>query len=115
MRGGARYGFSDAGGMNCLFEGTAMSINSVNSTTTAELGSATSADSTGTAASATVTIMNSAAPCRRIEEVDPTNPADPTQYMSQLASFSSVEQQVETNSTLDSCWPLRPAAWSARP
>jgi flagellar basal-body rod modification protein FlgD len=32
---------------------------------------------------------------------DPTSPADPTQYMSQLASFSAVEQQVQTNSTLD--------------
>ena len=33
---------------------------------------------------------------------DPTSPTDPTQYMSQLASFSSVGQQVQTNSTLDS-------------
>lgn len=32
---------------------------------------------------------------------DPTSPTDPTQYMSQLASFSTVEQQVQTNSTLD--------------
>jgi flagellar basal-body rod modification protein FlgD len=32
---------------------------------------------------------------------DPTSPTDPTQYMSQLASFSAVEQQVQTNATLD--------------
>ncbi len=32
---------------------------------------------------------------------DPTAPTDPTQYMSQLASFSTVEQQVQTNATLD--------------
>ncbi|QBR72574.1 flagellar biosynthesis protein FlgD [Beijerinckiaceae bacterium] len=32
---------------------------------------------------------------------DPTSPTDPTQYMSQLASFSSVGQQVQTNATLE--------------
>jgi flagellar basal-body rod modification protein FlgD len=37
-----------------------------------------------------------------LQNQDPTSPTDPTQYMSQLASFSSVEQQVQTNSTLDS-------------
>ncbi|HXW70755.1 MAG TPA: flagellar hook assembly protein FlgD [Methylocella sp.] len=36
-----------------------------------------------------------------LQNQDPTSPTDPTQYMSQLASFSSVEQQVQTNSTLD--------------
>lgn len=35
-----------------------------------------------------------------LKNQDPTSPTDPTQYMSQLASFSSVEQQVQTNSTL---------------
>lgn len=33
---------------------------------------------------------------------DPTNPTDPMQYTSQLASFSAVEQQVNANSKLDS-------------
>jgi flagellar basal-body rod modification protein FlgD len=37
-----------------------------------------------------------------LKNQDPTNPTDPTQFMSQLASFSSVEQQVRTNSTLES-------------
>ena len=33
---------------------------------------------------------------------DPTQPMDPTQQLSQLASFSAVEQQVQTNATLTS-------------
>lgn len=36
-----------------------------------------------------------------LQHQDPTSPTDPTQYMSQLASFSAVEQQVQTNATLD--------------
>ena len=32
---------------------------------------------------------------------DPTNPTDSTQYMSQLAQLSSVEQAVQTNAKLD--------------
>jgi flagellar basal-body rod modification protein FlgD len=36
-----------------------------------------------------------------LKNQDPTAPTDPTQYMSQLASFSTVEQQVQTNATLD--------------
>ncbi len=36
-----------------------------------------------------------------LQNQDPTAPTDPTQYMSQLASFSSVEQQINTNSKLD--------------
>ncbi|MGO9546975.1 MAG: flagellar hook assembly protein FlgD [Rhodomicrobium sp.] len=38
----------------------------------------------------------------QLQNQDPTNPTDPTQFVSQLASFSSVEQQVNTNSKLDS-------------
>jgi flagellar basal-body rod modification protein FlgD len=33
---------------------------------------------------------------------DPTEPMDPTQTVSQLASFSAVEQAVKTNTTLSS-------------
>ena len=33
---------------------------------------------------------------------DPTQPMDPTQQIAQLASFSSVEQNIKTNSKLDS-------------
>ena len=32
---------------------------------------------------------------------DPTNPTDSTQYLSQLAAFSSVEQTIQTNTKLD--------------
>ena len=33
---------------------------------------------------------------------DPTNPTDSAEYLSQLASFSSVEQQLQSNAKLDS-------------
>ena len=33
---------------------------------------------------------------------DPTKPTDPAQFVAQLASFSSVEQAIKTNSKLDS-------------
>ena len=36
-----------------------------------------------------------------LKNQDPTNPTDPTQYMSQLASFSAVGQNVQTNQKLD--------------
>ena len=32
---------------------------------------------------------------------DPTEPADTSQYMAQLASFSSVEQEIQSNAKLD--------------
>ena len=38
----------------------------------------------------------------QMQHQDPTNPADPTQFVSELASFSSVEQGVQTNTKLDS-------------
>jgi flagellar basal-body rod modification protein FlgD len=37
----------------------------------------------------------------QLKNQDPTNPSDPTAFVSQLAAFSSVEQQVNTNSKLD--------------
>ncbi len=36
-----------------------------------------------------------------MQNQDPTNPTDPTQYMSQIASFSAVEQQINANQKLD--------------
>ena len=33
---------------------------------------------------------------------DPTNPTDTSQYMSQFAQFSTVEQSIQTNNKLDS-------------
>lgn len=38
----------------------------------------------------------------QLQNQDPTNPMDSTEYLSQLASFSQVEQQITTNSKLDS-------------
>jgi flagellar basal-body rod modification protein FlgD len=37
----------------------------------------------------------------QLQNQDPTNPSDPTAFVSQLASFSAVEQQVNANSKLD--------------
>src|SRR3954453_10133229 len=37
----------------------------------------------------------------QMKNQDPTNPTDSSQYLSQLASFSAVEQAVQTNSKLD--------------
>ena len=38
----------------------------------------------------------------QLKNQDPTQPSDSTQFVSQLASFSAVEQQVQTNAKLDS-------------
>ncbi len=38
----------------------------------------------------------------QLKNQDPTSPTDPTTFVSQLASFSGVEQQVNTNSLLNS-------------
>ncbi len=37
----------------------------------------------------------------QLKNQDPTNPTDPTQFVAQLASFSAVEQALNTNSRLD--------------
>lgn len=37
----------------------------------------------------------------QMKNQDPTKPMDPTQYVSQLASFSEVEQSVQVNKKLD--------------
>lgn len=37
-----------------------------------------------------------------LQNQDPTNPMDTTEQMSQLATFSSVEQQIKTNTNLSS-------------
>ena len=78
-----------------------MSVTSINAATTAPPLSP-SGSSSGAAASATVGYNQFLQLLvAELSHQDPTSPADPTQYMSQLASFSSVEQQVQTNSTLD--------------
>ena len=64
--------------------------------------SSTSASNSAAAASATVD-YNSFLKLlvAELQNQDPTSPADPTQYMSQLASFSAVGQTVQTNQKLD--------------
>jgi flagellar basal-body rod modification protein FlgD len=37
----------------------------------------------------------------QMQNQDPTNPADPAEWMGQLASFSNVEQAIQTNAKLD--------------
>ena len=73
-----------------------------------QVGSATSTSSTaaavGTTAANAATVDYNSFLKLLVEEMknqDPTSPTDPTQYMSQLASFSNVEQAVQTNSKLD--------------
>lgn len=64
----------------------------------------TSQTATATAATAATVDYNSFLKLM-IEEIknqDPTKPSDPTQYLSQLASFSNVEQSIQTNTKLDS-------------
>jgi flagellar basal-body rod modification protein FlgD len=72
----------------------------------------TTASSTAATASQTATASANAAPTvdynpflrlliAQIRNQDPTKPMDSTQYMAQLASFSSVEQAVQTNAKLD--------------
>ncbi len=70
---------------------------------------------TGTSAASTATAASSAASSAttvdynsflklmiaELQNQDPTSPQDPTQYLSQIASFSQVEQQTNTNNKLD--------------
>ena len=73
-------------------------------TTTGSTSSASSASATGAAASASATVdYNSFLKLlvAELQNQDPTNPTDPTQYLSQIASFSAVGQTVQTNQKLD--------------
>lgn len=38
----------------------------------------------------------------QMQNQDPTDPADPAEWMGQIASFSNVEQAIQTNAKLDS-------------
>lgn len=42
-----------------------------------------------------------------MQNQDPTQPMDPTQSLSQLASFSAVEQSIKTNAKLDNMLALQ--------
>jgi flagellar basal-body rod modification protein FlgD len=50
----------------------------------------------------------------QLKNQDPTNPSDPTQFLSQLASFSGVEQQIQANDKLASLIALTQAGNAAQ-
>jgi flagellar basal-body rod modification protein FlgD len=73
-------------------------------TSTSAVASTTSTSSSSTTSSSTtlgydqfLTLL-----VTEMQNQDPTDPVDSTQTVSQLASFSAVEQQVKTNDTLTS-------------
>src|SRR5579875_1548845 len=76
-----------------------MQVGSATSTTSSSSSSSPATSS----ASATTVDYNSFLQLmvQELQNQDPTNPSDPTQYLSQLASFSNVEQAVNTNTKLD--------------
>jgi flagellar basal-body rod modification protein FlgD len=70
---------------------------------TSSMGSAAATSAAATTASQNLVDYNSFLQLlvAQMKNQDPMNPTDSTQYLSQLASFSSVEQQVQTNAKLD--------------
>ena len=71
--------------------------------TTSSASSNTTASRTSTAAASATVDYNSFLKLlvAELQNQDPTNPTDPTHYMSQLATFSAVGQTVQTNTKLD--------------
>ena len=72
------------------------------STTTAAAGAAQTSASAGSKPASVDYNSFLQLLCAQLQNQDPTQPMDSTAYMSQLASFSQVEQSVSTNSKLDS-------------
>jgi len=80
-----------------------MQVNPATLPPTSTLNTSTSSTSSSSSSTATPTVNYNEFLQLLISELqnqDPTQPTDPTQYMSQLASFSQVEQQVQTNTSL---------------
>jgi flagellar basal-body rod modification protein FlgD len=73
------------------------------SSTTSTTSTTSSTSSTSSTASATSIDYDAFLQLlvAQLQNQDPTDPMDSTAYLSQLASFSQVEQQVSTNSKLD--------------
>jgi flagellar basal-body rod modification protein FlgD len=71
--------------------------------TTSSTASTSSSSTSSAAAEAATVDYNSFLQLlvQELKNQDPTSPSDPTQYLSQLASFSNVEQGVNTNTKLD--------------
>jgi flagellar basal-body rod modification protein FlgD len=76
-----------------------MTTVSATNSSTAATGSSSAASAAG---SATTVDYNAFLQLlvQELKNQDPTSPSDPTQYLSQIASFSNVEQGVQTNSKL---------------
>jgi len=79
-----------------------MAVDSINTTTST---AATAQSTAAKASKAGFSALDGTAFLRlliaQLKYQDPTKPVDPTQYVSQLAQFSGVEQAVKTNSLLD--------------
>jgi len=79
-----------------------MAVDSINTTTST---TATAQSTAAKASKAGFSALDGTAFLRlliaQLKYQDPTKPVDPTQYVSQLAQFSGVEQAVKTNSLLD--------------
>jgi flagellar basal-body rod modification protein FlgD len=80
-----------------------MQVSSTGSTT-----SSTSTNSTAAATSSVAAAQNTVnyssflnLLVQQLKDQDPTAPSDPTTFVSELASFSNVEQQTQTNTKLD--------------
>ena len=76
-------------------------ISSVNPTASTTTATASSTATTGTKQTSVNYNQFLQLLIAEMQNQDPTNPMDPTQTVSQLATFSGVEQQVQTNTTLD--------------
>ncbi|CAN5119179.1 flagellar hook assembly protein FlgD [soil metagenome] len=73
----------------------------VNATNAAAQAGATGKSSASTAASVDYNAFLKLL-IAQMKNQDPSNPTDATQYMSQLASFSNVEQTIQINTKLES-------------
>ena len=83
-------------------------------TTVSGTSSTTSGTSSASSTSSATTAASSAAAASinfndflqmmiaEMKNQDPTNPSDPTQYLTQIAQFSNVQQGIVTNTTLNS-------------
>ncbi|WP_029005599.1 flagellar hook assembly protein FlgD [Azorhizobium doebereinerae] len=74
-------------------------VSSVNTSSTSSTNSSSSSSSTSTSSVDYNQFLQLLV--AQLKNQDPTSPMDSTAYLSQLASFSQVEQQTNTNSKLD--------------
>lgn len=74
-----------------------MSVSTVSSSTTNTTSTASSSNSTTLDYDAFLQLM-----IAQLKNQDPTSPMETSEYTSQLAAFSQVEQSVSTNAKLDS-------------